>query len=60
MVIITVENEYEKAIVNLALREYASRELQKAVTLLEGGDLKNGRDASSRGETASKIANSIR
>lgn len=56
---ITLNNEYEKAIVVLALRELASRELQKAVTHLEARRLSEGQSCSDRGDIASKIANNI-
>jgi len=56
---ITLNNDYEKAIVNLALRQYAQKELQKAVTAYENGKLTEGNDASTSGQTASAIADRI-
>jgi hypothetical protein len=49
-------DDYEKAIVKLALRQFATSSFQKAVTALKAGDNKNGTDETLRGETASAVA----
>jgi len=60
MINITLENEYEKAIVVLALREFASNELAKAIANYKAVQMTEGQKCSDRAESASSIANRIK
>lgn len=55
-----LEDDYEKSIVNLALRRLSSAEIQEAIRKLEAGDLKGGESSTLQYETASKIADRLK
>jgi hypothetical protein len=50
-------DDYEKAIVVLALRQFAQKQFSDAITALESGDAKKGNECSERGTKSSEIAN---
>jgi hypothetical protein len=52
-------DDYEKALTVFALRQYATSQLQAAVTLLTEGKSNEGKNAMERGETATAIANRL-
>lgn len=58
---ILVENDYEKALMVLALREMASNEANKAVAYFKAGagGLEKGQQALDRSKSATKIADRI-
>ena len=55
---ITFDN-YEKAIVVLALRQFAQKQFSDAITALEANDSKKGGECSERGTKSSEIADRI-
>jgi len=62
MITITLKTEYEKVLLVLALRQFATSELTKAVreyTSDDDGSITKGREFSARGNAASEIANRI-
>jgi hypothetical protein len=59
MINITLKDEYEKAIVKLALRQFAQSQLQNAVNEFKANKVSDGRDSSERGQAASAIADRI-
>lgn len=52
-------DDYESAIVNMALREYATNSLKKAIALGERGDSKGLQDNSDHADAAGKIADRL-
>ena len=59
MTTINIENEYEKAILVLALREFVTAKLKQAVHDYEQGNLEQGNDNSETADVASNLANRI-
>ena len=59
MITVTFNNDYEKAIAVLALRQFAQAQFQKAITDLTAGRATDGDDATRQGEKASEIATRI-
>ncbi len=59
MITITLNDDYEKAIMVLSLRQFAQSQLQNAVTEFTAGNNMKGRESSERGQMASEIANKI-
>ena len=49
-------NTYEAAIVNLALRQFATSQFQVAVNALQGKTKEDADEATERGKEASRIA----
>jgi len=59
MITINRADDYEKAIVALALRQFAQNQLQNAVNEFKAGQPTKGRESSERGQAASAIADKI-
>ncbi len=56
---LTFNDDYEKAITKLALREYATAQFHFAVNDIKAGNLEKSRSATERGEIASALANQL-
>jgi len=59
MITITLENEYEKALIVLALRKFSTSELQNAIKQYESHNSSEGDESAERAENISKIADRI-
>jgi len=53
-------SDYESAVVNLALRQFSTNQLQQAIAHYGDGDILKGKSCEASAQTSSEVANRIK